>query len=92
MYVQGRGAIKGDLHRRITVTLSNFLSLGPDFFAQNVENRRARLSRPFLGHGDNFSKSYAQDCSKKKVPTPRPLEPFVFNEKTYLVLLLAKTQ
>ena len=28
------------------------------FFAQIVENRETRLSSPFIGPGDNFSKSY----------------------------------
>ena len=28
---------------------------------QIVENRRERLSRPFLGPGDNFSKSYDEN-------------------------------
>ena len=28
---------------------------------QIVENRRGRLSRPFLGPGDNFSKSYDEN-------------------------------
>ena len=26
-----------------------------------AENRRERLSRPFLSHGDNFSKSYDEN-------------------------------
>ena len=28
---------------------------------QIVENRRGRLSRPFLSHGDNFSKRYDEN-------------------------------
>ena len=63
------GRQKGDLHRRITVTSSFFLNLGPEFFAQIVENRRARLSRLFLGHADELLKSYAQDCNKSIDPT-----------------------
>ena len=42
---------------RITVTSSIF-NFSTWFFAQIVENRRGRLSSPFLGPGDNFSKSY----------------------------------
>jgi hypothetical protein len=57
--IQG-GRLKGDVYRRITVTLSifNFRKL---VLAQIVENRETRLSLPFLGTGDNFSKSYAEN-------------------------------
>ena len=41
---------------RITVTLSIF-NFSTRFFAQIVENRETQLSSPFLGPGDNFSKS-----------------------------------
>ena len=34
-----------------TLSIFNYRTL---FFAQIVENRETRLSRPFLGHGDNF--------------------------------------
>ena len=45
---------------RIAITLLIF-NLSTRFLAQIVENREARLSRPFLGHGDNFSKSYDEN-------------------------------
>ena len=51
--LQGGVAREGYLRRRITVTLSisNFSTW---FLSQIVENRRGRLSRLFLGPGDNF--------------------------------------
>ena len=58
--VQGRRARKGDLVTRITVTLSIF-NFSTRFFAQIVENRETQLSSPFLGPGDNFSKSYDEN-------------------------------
>jgi hypothetical protein len=45
---------------RITVTLSIF-NFSTRFFAQIVENRETQLSSPFLGPGDNFSKSYDEN-------------------------------
>ena len=45
---------------RITVTLSIFI-FSTWFFAQIVENRRGRLSIPFLGPGDFYSKSYDEN-------------------------------
>jgi hypothetical protein len=45
---------------RITVTLSIF-NFSTIFFAQIVENRETQLSSPFLGPGDNFSKSYDEN-------------------------------
>ena len=51
---------KGYFGRRIAVTLSIF-NFSPWFFAQIVENRRGRLSRPFLGPRDNFPKSYEEN-------------------------------
>ena len=45
---------------RITVTLSVF-NFSTRFFAQIVENRETQLSSPFLGPGDNFSKSYDEN-------------------------------
>jgi hypothetical protein len=60
----GEGYQKGDLPRRITVTLPIF-KFRTCFFAQIVENRRGRLSIPFLGHGDNFSKSYDENQIRK---------------------------
>ena len=37
-----------------------------------MENRKGRLSRPFLGPGDNFSKSYDENRYRKVVPN-RPV-------------------
>ena len=59
-YIQGRVASKGHLVTRITVTLLNF-NFSMRFFAQIVENRETQLSSPFLGPGDNFSKSYDEN-------------------------------
>ena len=67
MYVQGRGARKGHLHRRITVTSSIF-NFSTRFFAQIVENRETQLSSIFLGPGGNFSKSYDETRFRKVVP------------------------
>jgi hypothetical protein len=53
-------AKEGYLRRRITVTLSIY-NFSTWFLAQIVENREGRLSRPFLGHGDNFAKSYYEN-------------------------------
>ena len=58
--LQGRPATKGHLVTRITVTLSIF-NFSTRFFAQIVENRETQLSSPFLGPGDNFSKSYDEN-------------------------------
>ena len=58
--LQGRVTRKGDLVTRITVTLSIF-NFSTRFFAQIVENRETQLSSPFLGPGDNFSKSYDEN-------------------------------
>ena len=58
--LQGRGAMKGHLRRRIAVTLSIFY-FRRWFLVQIVEDRRGRLSRPFLSPGDNFSKSYDEN-------------------------------
>ena len=49
-----------ELVARITVTLSIF-NFSTWFFAQIVENRETQLSSPFLGPGDNFSKSYDEN-------------------------------
>ena len=45
---------------RIAVTLSIFY-FSRWFLVQIVENRRGRLSRPFLSPGDNFSKRYDEN-------------------------------
>jgi hypothetical protein len=65
--------ISGTPRARINVTLSifNFSTL---FFAQIVENRETQLSSPFLGHGDNFSKSYDENqiwCAPARAPRAR---------------------
>jgi hypothetical protein len=60
LLVQGRSARRGHLVTRITVTLSIF-NFSTRFFAQIVENRETQLSSPFLGPGDNFSKSYDEN-------------------------------
>ena len=49
-----------ELVARITVTLSIF-NFSTWFFAQIVGNRETQLSSPFLGPGDNFSKSYDEN-------------------------------
>ena len=52
---------------RITVTSSIF-NFSTRFFAQIVEKiRETQLSSPFLGPGDNFSKSYDENqiCSER---------------------------
>ena len=59
-FIQGRGARKGELRSRITVTLSIF-NFSTRFFAQIVENRETQLSSLFLGPGDIFSKSYDEN-------------------------------
>jgi hypothetical protein len=56
----GEGNQEGDLRRRITVTLSIF-NFSIWFFAQIVVNRSVRLSRPFFGSADIFSKSYDEN-------------------------------
>ena len=56
----GEARQKGQLRSRITVTLSIF-NFSTRFFAQIVENRETQLSSPFLGSGDNFSKSYDEN-------------------------------
>ena len=62
--VQGGFDTKGYLRRRITAILSifnfstRFLAM---FLAQIEENLWGRLSGPFLGPGDNFSKSYDEN-------------------------------
>ena len=48
------------IRRRITVTLSIFI-FSTWFFAQIVENHRGRLSIPFLGPRDIYSKSYDEN-------------------------------
>jgi hypothetical protein len=58
--IQGRAIRKGDLVTQITVTSSIF-NFSTWFFAQIVENRETQLSSPFLGPGDNFSKSYDEN-------------------------------
>jgi hypothetical protein len=45
---------------RFTVTLSIF-DFSTSFFLQIVENRETQLNTPFLGPGDNFSKSYDEN-------------------------------
>ena len=65
--LQGRHARRGQLRSRITVTLSIF-NFSTRFFAQIVENRETQLSSPFLGPGDNFSKSYDENRFRKVVP------------------------
>ena len=62
----GEGRQKGDLVTRITVTSSIF-NFRTRFFAQIVENRETQLSSFFLGPGDNFSKSYAENRFRKVV-------------------------
>jgi hypothetical protein len=52
---QGGGRQEGDISRRITVTSSIFI-FRTWFFAQIVENRRGRLSKPFLVLGTVFQK------------------------------------
>jgi hypothetical protein len=72
--VQGRGAQRGYLVTQITVTLSVF-NFSTRFFAQIVENRETQLSSPFLGPGDNFSKSYDENqiwCAPARAPRERP--------------------
>ena len=64
--LQGRGARKGDLVTRVTVTLSIF-NFSTRFFAQIVENRETQLSSHFLSPGDNFSKSYDENRFRKVV-------------------------
>ena len=49
----GGSAQKGNLPRRVTVTLSIF-NFRTWFFAQIIENRETRLSRPILGPRHNF--------------------------------------
>ena len=58
--LQGGVSRKGYLRRRITVTLSIF-NFSTCFLAQIEENRGGRLSKPFLGPGDIFSKSYDEN-------------------------------
>jgi hypothetical protein len=50
----------GEFRSRITVTFSIF-NFSTWFFAQIVENREGRLSIPFLGPGDKFSKDYDEN-------------------------------
>ena len=72
--IQGRPARRGHLVTRITVTLSIF-NFSTRFFAQIVENRETQLSSPFLGPGDNFSKSYDENqiwCAPARAPRERP--------------------
>ena len=47
-------------HIRVTLKIFNFSN---GLLAQIVENRETRLSRKFLGPGDNFSKSYDENRS-----------------------------
>ena len=56
-----------ELVARITVTLSIF-NFSTWFFKQIVENRKTQLSSPFLGPGDNFSKSYDENRFRKVAP------------------------
>jgi hypothetical protein len=56
----GEARYKGELKSRITVTLQIF-KFSTWFFAQIVESRETQLSSPFLGPGDNFSKSYDEN-------------------------------
>ena len=62
VWVRGGSATKGDLGSRIVITSSNFHFRGW-FLAQIVENRETRLSKLFLGPGDNFWKSYDENRS-----------------------------
>ena len=50
---------------KISIILSIF-NFSTCFLVQIVENRRGRLSRPFLGHGDNFSKSSDENQTRSK--------------------------
>ena len=77
--VEGTGQ-RGHLPRSLvsgvwcTVTLSIF-KFCPRFLAQIVENRETQLSSPFLGPGDNFSKSYDENqiwCAPARAPRERP--------------------
>ena len=43
-----------------------------------VENRRGRLSRPFLSPGDNFSKSYDENQIWSERHARRPRRPLGF--------------
>jgi hypothetical protein len=71
LLVQGRCARKGYLVTRITVT-SQVFYFSTRFFAQIVENRETQLSSPFLGPGDNFSKSYDENQIWSERPRARP--------------------
>jgi hypothetical protein len=64
-YYRG-GLPEGGLSRRIIVTLSIF-NFRTWFLVQIVENLEGRLSRPFLGHGDNFPKS----CDENQIRSER---------------------
>ena len=71
--VQGGFDTKGYLRRRITAILSIF-NFSTKFLAQIEENRWGRLSGPFLGPGDNFSKSYDENqirSERQRVRTRR---------------------
>ena len=65
--VQGGFATKGYLRRRITAILSIF-NFSTRFLVQIEENRWGRLSGPFLGPGDNFSKSYDENQIRSERP------------------------
>ena len=57
---------------QITVTLTIF-NFSTGFLSQIVENLETRLSRKFLGPGDNFSKSYDENqirSERARVCTP----------------------
>ena len=83
--LQGRVTRRWELSRRIAVTLSIF-NFSRWFLVEIVENRRGRLSRPFLSPGDNFfeklwrnpdlvgaarPKSAGPKISQNPVPNPR---------------------
>jgi hypothetical protein len=68
--LQGRNARRG-LNRKITVTSSVF-NFSTWFLAQIVENRETRLSSPFLGPGDKFSKSYDENQIRSERPLAKP--------------------
>jgi hypothetical protein len=78
LVLQGRGAQKGHLVARITVTSSIF-NFSTRFFAQIVENRETQLSSPFLGPGDNFRKVMTKTRSGAPPRARRARDPGGFN-------------
>jgi hypothetical protein len=68
--LQGRHTTNGYLRRRIAVTLSVF-NFSRWFLAEIVENRRGRLSKPFLSPEDNFRKVMTKTRSGRSGPGVR---------------------